>query len=147
MSRVIAIDPGRYKCGVILADSKQGIVLEGKVVSCNSVIKLINLWKSLGNVELILIGNGTSSNYWKSEINIKTCIPIKIVEERGTTLRARDRYWELWPKNYFLRLFPKGIILPFDNLDAIAALVLMEDYLNQKLNWQEKPIFKIWPEQ
>lgn len=145
MTRLIAIDPGNSKCGLLLVDKELGIVIEGKVVKNTSVIDLINTWDKESSIDLIVLGNGTTSLYWKSEIKKKTSIPIKLFEEKNTTLRARNRYWELWPKNFFLRFLPKGMILPAENLDAIAALVLMEDYLDLKLNWPKKVSFKIWP--
>ena len=45
-----------------------------------------------------------------------------------------------------MKLVPRGIILPPDNLDALAAMVLVEDYLNKTLTWNEKPSFKTLPE-
>ena len=143
--RLVSIDPGRTKSGVILVDEGLRLVLEGKVVTSNSLVKLIDTWQMESRIDLIVIGNGTSSNYLTSEIKKYFSIPIKLTEEKNTTLRARNRYWELWPKTILLRLIPKGLVIPSDNLDAIAALVLLEDYLKYKLDWPSKPNFKIWP--
>ena len=145
MSKLISIDPGHKKCGIILVDKELGEVLDGKIVSKQSVIGLINHWHQKFNIELIVLGNGTSSNYWQLEIEKKFFIPIKLLEERNTTLRSRKRYWELWPKNFFLRLIPSGLIIPSENLDAIAALLILEDYLEIKFSWLQKSSFKIWP--
>ncbi len=144
-NRLISIDPGQNKCGVILVDKVLRLVLEGKVVNSNYLIKLIDEWQMQSRIDLIVIGNGTSSKKVTSEIKKYFSIPIKLSEEKNTTLRARNRYWELWPKTIFLRLIPKGLIIPSDNLDAIAALVLLEDYLKYKLDWPNKPSFKTWP--
>ena len=145
MIRLIAIDPGKKKCGLLLADIDKGLVLDGRVVAHFAVIELINSWKSEGYVDGIILGNGTSSKSWEKKF--KDLAPIQIVEERGTTLRARSRYWELWPPGIFLRFLPRGLIVPSQYLDAVAALVLLEDYLNQKLHWPGSPNFKILPEQ
>ena len=71
-----------------------------------------------------------------------------VVDEKGTTLRARDRYWQLWPPSNFIKFVPRGMLMLLtpDNLDALAAMVLLEDYLNHNLSWVEKPSFKTWPE-
>lgn len=141
MKRAIAVDPGSSKCGLLLADLSNGIVLDGKVVSKDNVKEVIIRWRDEENSELIFLGNGTSCQYWHAVLS--KILPLQLVEERGTTLKARRRYWELWPPNIFLRLLPRGMVLPPKDLDAIAALVLLEDYLNVKLIWPAKPDFKI----
>lgn len=145
MKILISIDPGKEKCGIILANKDLGVVLDGKVVHRNSVIELINLWRENYLVDLIVMGNGTTSSFWKSNIQEKVSTSVILFDEKNTTLRARNRYWELWEKNIFLKLIPNGLIIPNENLDAIAALILLEDYLKIKLKWAEKPNFKIWP--
>ncbi len=145
MKRLISIDPGKTKCGLLLADLEKKIVLDGKVVYEKSVLTLITQWIELSPVQGIILGNGTTSQAWKNSLN--GLAPIEIVEEWGTTLRARSRYWELWPPNWLLRLIPRGLLLPPANMDALAALVLIEDYLDYQLTWPVKPEFKIWHEQ
>ncbi len=109
------------------------------------MIDLIINWSSEGPLNGIILGNGTSSKYWKRQL--QRFGSIEIVEERGTTLRARNRYWEIWPRGIWLRWLPRGLILPSQPLDAVAALVLLEDHVNKKLTWSGPPNFKIWTEQ
>ncbi len=146
MAIYIAIDPGKDKCGVLLADETNYCVLKGYVVSKYSVLDLIYEWNKSYKVDLILLGNGTYSSYWLDKLKISELPSIKLIDEYRTTLRARERYWQLWPPNCFLRWIPKGLILPSENLDAVAALIMMEDYLNKKLSWQKKDSFKTLPE-
>ena len=145
MRRIVAIDPGNKKCGLLLADLDQELVLDGRVVDQSAVIDLIIAWRSEGDLDEIVLGNGTSSKYWLGML--KDIAPIQIVEEKGTTLRARNRYWELWPTEIWCRWLPKGLIIPPNHLDAVAALVLLEDHLCKKLKWRGSKNFKIWPEQ
>ncbi len=140
MSSLISLDPGRSKCGLILVDLKMGEVLDGKIVKIDCVIDLICAWQKRGDVKGVLLGNGTNSAFFHQKL--LDLLPVTLCEERGTTLRARKRYYELWPPSNLLRLLPKGLLLPPDNLDAIAALVLMEDFLGKKLLWTNKPMFK-----
>ena len=142
MSRLISLDPGLNKCGLLLVDKELRIVLDGRVVAKDAVINLINFWQDKYSIELILLGNGTSSNYWKLEIEKNTSVAIELFEEKNTTLRARSRYWELWPKSFFLSLIPSGLLVPSENLDAVAALVLLEDYLKIQFKWPYKKNFK-----
>ena len=39
MTKYISIDPGKYKCGFVLADSYKKKVLQAKVILSNSLIK------------------------------------------------------------------------------------------------------------
>ena len=145
MRRIVAIDPGSKKCGLLLADLDKKLVLDGRVVDKSAVIDLITIWKSQATLDGILLGNGTTSQYWLGIL--KDLAPVQIVEERGTTLRARNRYWELWPPAIWCRWLPRGLIIPPNHLDAVAALVLLEDHFCKKLQWRGSKDFKIWPEQ
>ncbi len=141
MTKYISLDPGQSKCGIILADSSLRLVLEGKVLKSDSVVDLIDFWIRKFSIKSILIGNGTTSKYWTTLI--EPLAKVQLVDETGTTLRARHRYWELWPPNKLLFWMPISLMHPNTNLDAVAALVLLEDYLGMKLKWPNKPDFRI----
>ena len=143
MNRVISIDPGIQKCGLLLADIELGLVLDARIVDSRAVSAVIVSWINEFHVENIILGNGTSSKYWEKIIKDLVYINIQIVDERGTTLRARFRYWELWPPKKWFSWLPRGILLPPKYLDSIAALVLLEDHLNRKLTWKTSPDFRI----
>ena len=57
MSKIISIDPGNQKCGLLLADLSESMVISGKTVKRSYVIKLINLWKNHNYIDLILLGS------------------------------------------------------------------------------------------
>ena len=133
---LISIDPGQKKCGLLLVDLGKQIVLDGLVVDSDFVIDLVVQWSNKAEVKGIILGNGTTSKSWERRLK-KIALPIEIVEEKGTTLRARSRYWEIWPPPIWLRWVPKGLLVPMKNLDAVAALILLEDHLNRKLEWSD----------
>ncbi len=145
MKKVIAIDPGHKKCGLLLADLECSLAIDGKISLNSSVVNLINYWRENHLVELILLGNGTTSKYWQSELLAANISPIQLVDERMTTLRARDRYLEIFPPEFLLKLIPKRLILPPKNLDVIVSLILIEDYFQVKLRWSKSIELKIWP--
>ncbi len=146
MNKIISIDPGKDKCGMLLVDENELIVLEGKVVDSKSVIKVIEKWEERYQIKLILLGDGTTSNIWQDKIKLTSSSEIKLFKEESTTLRAKYRYLELWPRKDFSRFIPKGLFLPSEPLDAVAALILLEDYLDIRLKWPKKNDFKIWHE-
>jgi len=146
MAFVISIDPGREKCGLLLADIENQTVLDGRIVRNFAVINLIVDWQQKYSVELLLLGNGTNSNYWHSELSSSQPLPVTYVEESGTTLRARKRYFEIIDIGFPFSLLPRSMLLPPKNLDSFAALVILEDYLNKEIKWIGEICLRIWPE-
>ncbi len=140
MSHVIAIDPGWNKCGVVVANSDNSAVIEGKVIEAEFVFEFISKWNKKNNVELILLGNGTSSSRWQDMLS--SISTIVLVDEYGTTLLARRRYWEIWPPSILIRWIPRSLILPPHELDAVAAMLLLEAYFEKKFYWPGPPDFK-----
>ena len=143
MKKVIAIDPGHKKCGLLLADLECSLVIDGKISLNSSVVNLINYWRENHSVELILLGNGTTSKYWQSELLAENISPIELVDERMTTLRARERYLEIFPPKSFMQFIPKGLILTPKNIDVVVSLILIEDYFKIKLKWSKSIDFRI----
>ena len=96
MSRVIAIDPGKSKCGVILADINEKKVYEALVIKSNLLLEYVQKkYQKEKNLQF-LIGNGTSChNYIK---DLKQITPnLIIAEEKDSTYRAKQRYFEIFP--------------------------------------------------
>jgi RNase H-fold protein (predicted Holliday junction resolvase) len=138
MTRVVAFDPGRSKCGLLLADTSTNTVLQGKVIPSSEVLDQLRAWmanalEETAQIAELVIGDGTSSTIWQQQL--PTNLKVHVVDETGTTLRARERYWQLWPARGWRRMLPSGLRLPPGDLDAIAALVILEDYLDRPLRW------------
>ena len=145
MSLYISVDPGIKKCGLLLADIKSRIVIEAGMISINTVSEMIFLWNKKYIIDKIIIGNGTNFAYIETELKTKHINNLKFVNEQGSTLRARFRYWQIWPPNYLVRWIPRELLFPPENLDAIAALILLEDHLNFQLKWPRNLNLKTWP--
>ena len=145
MSLFISIDPGNKKCGLLLADIKSGNVIEACISSLNTFADLVCLWNEDYKISKIIIGDGTNSEQIKNQLIQKNIFNLNYVNEHGSTLRARFRYWEIWPPNFFISWLPKEILFPPENLDAVVALILLEDYLKFSFSWPEKVNIKIWP--
>ena len=145
MSFYISIDPGMKKCGLLLADMQSREVIEAGVASLNKFSDLVSQWNKDYKIIKIIIGNGTNCKYIENKLKRNNSFNINYVNERGSTLRARFRYWEIWPPNYFIRWLPKEILFPPANLDAIVALILLEDFLKYRLIWPSKVNIKTWP--
>tara|TARA_B100000700_G_C14992086_1_gene831833 strand:- start:1081 stop:1518 length:438 start_codon:yes stop_codon:yes gene_type:complete len=145
MSLYISIDPGNKKCGLLIADMQSRSVMEAGISSLNYINDLISIWNKNYLIKKIIIGNGTNCNYIVKKLNQKNLTNYTLVNERGSTFRARFRYWDIWPPHYFISWIPKELLFPPKNLDAIVALILLEDFLNSKLIWPQKVNIKTWP--
>ena len=143
MSRVVAIDPGVSKCGLIVADIKEKKVHEAIVI--NSQLLLKYLKKKFHNEKNLkfIIGNGTSSQNYIKDLN--QIVPNVIVaEEKNSTYRAKKRYFEIFPLLGIKSFLPREIFILNKNLDALAALIIMEDYYQVKFNFSKKVKTKTW---
>ena len=143
MSRVITIDPGKSKCGLVLAEITEKKVYEAIVVKSelleNYLRKLINTEK----ISRIIIGNGTTSREIKKKLNFfkKEIITF---EEKNTTYRAKARYFELFPIICLKFLMPREFFILNKNLDAISALIILEDYCKTKFTLNQDIDIKTW---
>ena len=131
--KVLAIDPGKYKCGLVLADIFKRKVMEALVVESTLLVNYVfELQKQYSELD-VLIGNGTTSDSFIKQFSFLNK-KVFIVDEKNTTLRARERYFEIFPAKGIKRLLPKEILIIDLNLDAISALIILEDYSKFKYN-------------
>ena len=143
MSKFISIDPGKCKCGLVLADVNKKKVDKAIVVNTECLPKYIKTYKSIGNISKVIIGNGTTSrqNIEKLDFIRNDLI---IVEEKNTTLRAKKRYFEIFPTRGLKSFLPKEIFIMNKNLDALSALIILEDYCNHKFTFPGNIDIKTW---
>ena len=143
MSKVIAIDPGISKCGVILADIKEKKVYEAVVLNSQLLLKYVKKIYHKEKKLQFLIGNGTSSANYIKDLN--QLVPnLIIAEEKNSTFRAKQRYFEIFPLLGIKCFFPREIFILNKNLDALAALIILEDYYKFKFDVSEKIKTKTW---
>ncbi len=143
MARVISIDPGKSKCGLVLAEIIEKKIYEAIVLESELLEDYIKNLNNFEDISKIIIGNGTTSketieklNFFKKEIII--------FEEKNTTFRAKERYFELFPINGLKVLIPREIFILNKNLDAISALIILEDYFRTKFILNQNIDFKTW---
>ena len=143
MSKVIAIDPGNYKCGIVLADLEHKIVDEAIVIQGNLLLKYLKKIFQMDDYIELLIANGTSSQKYIKVLDKLTTKSI-IVEEKNSTYRAKQRYFEIFPLIGLKSFLPREIFLIDKNLDALAALIIMEDHYDCKFDLSQKISTKTW---
>ena len=129
MKTILGLDPGRDKCGLAIMNGEE--VIYHKVIDSSKAIATMQQLFQEHDVELIVMGDGTTSKDWGKRIkaNLVDRLPIVTVDERNSTLEARDRYWLMYPPQGLQRLVPSGLRVPPRPVDDIVAILLIERYL------------------
>ena len=143
MSRLITIDPGKSKCGLVLAEITEKKVYEAIVIKSELLENFVRKLITTEKISQIIIGNGTTSREIKEKLNFfkKEIITF---EEKNTTYRAKARYFELFPITGLKFLMPREVFILNKNLDAISALIILEDYCKTKFTLNQNIDFKTW---
>jgi len=143
MYKLISIDPGKCKCGLVLVDINKKKVDQAVVLNTEYLPKYVRNLTILKNISKVIIGNGTTSteNIKKLEFIKKDLI---IVEEKNTTYRAKERFFELFPIMGLKVLLPRELFIINKNLDALSALIILEDYCHYKFTLSDDIDIKTW---
>ena len=143
MPKVITIDPGRSKCGLVLAEISEKEVYEAIILKSEFVENYVRNLITAQNISQIIIGNGTSSREIKEKLYFFKK-EIITYEEKNTTFRAKARYFELFPISGLKLLMPREVFILNKNLDAISALIILEDYCKMQFTLNKNIDFKTW---
>tara|TARA_B100000282_G_C31350670_1_gene317652 strand:- start:15 stop:452 length:438 start_codon:yes stop_codon:yes gene_type:complete len=143
MAKVISIDPGKSKCGLILAETFEKKVYKAIVLKSELLEDYVRNLNTVEDISKIIIGNGTTSREIKRKLDFfkKEIITF---EEKNTTYRAKARYFELFPIKGLKFLIPREIFIINKNLDALSALIILEDYCKIKFTLKKNIDFKTW---
>ncbi|MBW4646316.1 MAG: pre-16S rRNA-processing nuclease YqgF [Goleter apudmare HA4340-LM2] len=129
---ILGFDPGRDKCGVAVMGLDRQLHYH-EVVLAAGAIATIEALRQKFPISLVVMGNQTTAKQWKQQLNqeLGNAFNIILVDERYTTLEARDRYWQMYPPKGITKLLPKGMRQPPRPIDDIVAILLIERYLNR----------------
>jgi RNase H-fold protein (predicted Holliday junction resolvase) len=143
MSRVISIDPGKSKCGLVLAEISEKKVYEAIILKSELLENYVRDLITTEDISQIIVGNGTTSREIKEKLFFFKR-EIKTFEEKNTTYRAKARYFELFPISGLNFLIPREVFILNKNLDAISALIILEDYCKMKFTLNANIDSKTW---
>jgi len=143
MFKLLSIDPGKNKCGLVLAEISEKKVYKAIVIESKLLKDYVRNLNTVEDISKIIIGNGTTSREIRKELDFfkKEIITF---EEKNTTFRAKTRYFELFPICGLKSLLPREIFILNKNLDAISALIILEDYCKMKFTLSQNIGFKTW---
>lgn len=129
---IIAVDPGREKCGVAVVRSSEDAVLQqvvetAELVSC--VRKLAEQYATL----TVILGDGTAHKQAENELTgVRVgdkLLNIELVDEKHSTEEARHLYWKYNPPKGLKRLIPVSMQVPPEPVDGYVAIILAHRYL------------------
>ena len=139
---ILGIDPGRDKVGWAMTSSEGSLYSSGIFFVSEQEHFLTALTRCQGRWEeelspwvtekaclcvsqpevlsLVAVGNGTGSDE-AVELFGRLGVRIVVVDERGTTLEARELYWRLHVPTWRQRFLPRAMWFPPRPLDDLAA--------------------------
>lgn len=128
---IIAIDPGREKCGLAVVDRHQG-VREKKIIATQDLETAVKQLTESYATYTVIIGDRTHSRALRKELqavqvqgNTLTVIP---VNEHRSSDEARTRYWQEHPPKGLKKLIPVTLQSPPVPIDDYVAVILAERY-------------------
>jgi len=129
---ILGFDPGRDKCGLAVMAIDR-IVYWHQVITAQRVIESVNALCKTYSISLLVMGNQTTSKEWHQQL-LQASVPnleITEIDERYSTLEAREKYWQMFPPQGVHRLIPKSLRTIRHPIDDIVAIILIERYLDQ----------------
>jgi RNase H-fold protein (predicted Holliday junction resolvase) len=126
---ILALDPGKDKCGLALL-AGDGTIVWHRIVFTRDLAPELERIKAGDRPVKIVIGSGTTSR--ESRALLETTFGperVFVVDERDSTLEARGLYFDLNPPRGLWRLVPRGLLSPPGPIDDYAAIVLGRRWL------------------
>ncbi|MEG4006874.1 pre-16S rRNA-processing nuclease YqgF [Microcoleus sp. Pol11C1] len=129
---ILGFDPGKDKCGIAVMGRDKKVCYHQVVLSEAAISTIQSLCEQFP-IELLVMGDQTTSKSWKQKLTQSLSPEIEIVrvDERFSSLEAKERYWEMYPPTGISRLIPQGMRTPPRPVDDIVAIVLIERYLKK----------------
>ncbi|MDR2174532.1 MAG: endonuclease [Synergistaceae bacterium] len=147
----MGVDPGRDKTGWALVRGGGELVLSGIVPAPEAELfwdvwplavgkweEALAVWtyerrfpvscsEDVPGLEYIALGNGTGSRETARRLcglSVKLNVRTVLVDEKGTTLEARERYWALHRPALWQNCLPRRLRVPSRAVDDLAAWVI-----------------------
>jgi len=141
--KLLSIDPGKCKCGLVLADQVKRKVLQALVIESELLVNhVIDFQKDYSELDVI-IGNGTTSELFMKQLEFLD-LEVSFVDEKNSTLRAKERYFDIYPPSGIKKFLFREIIISNLNLDAMSALVILEDFSGFRYDFPSTIDTKTW---
>jgi RNase H-fold protein (predicted Holliday junction resolvase) len=127
---LLAIDPGREKCGVAVVDHARR-VLEREVIDPASLPLRLAYYVGRYGIETIVLGDRTGAREVRDTLRRAGFqVEVVFVDEHRSSELGRRRFLEAHPGRGWARLLPVGLRAPDRPYDDFVAVILAERYLD-----------------
>ncbi len=128
--RILAVDPGRDKCGLVVSD--EVTILDRSVVAMADLPNVLREWGKQYHVDQVALGDRTGQEAVRGHVAEQLPgAPITLVKEVNTTLLARRRYFADHPPKGWRKLLPVSMQVPPEPYDDYAAQVILARFMKQ----------------
>lgn len=127
MRSVLGIDPGTRKVGYALVSEGGGVVARG-IEAVDTLAPRVAALAAAHVIATLAIGTGTNAKGISAQL-ATLGIPLRLVDERETTLGARRLYYAENPARGWQRLLPIGLRFPPRPIDDYAAELIARRFL------------------
>jgi RNase H-fold protein (predicted Holliday junction resolvase) len=122
---ILAIDPGKDKCGLALFNK------DGKVVE-QTIVRRHDLFRQIAHYQATTLVIGDSAH--GREINTELLrrhpqAKVLLFPEQNTTRQAKEAYWRAHPPRGWRRFVPTSFLSVPVPVDDYAAVIIGERYL------------------
>jgi len=125
---MLAIDPGKEKCGLAVLQS-DGKLIQKAIVKRPALGTSIKAWLSRFPISKIIIGESASGKEIYQQIKKQNLFSnLFFVSEKYSSEEARRLYWQENAPKGFWRLVPRSLLFP-PPIDDYAAAILGQRFL------------------
>ncbi len=125
---ILAIDPGKDKCGLALFN-KEGKVVEQKIVKRQELHRAIAHYHEAPK---LVIGDSANGRAIAEELKgLHPNQAIVLSPEKNSTWEARKLYWRAHPPKGWRRFVPTSFLSLPTAIDDYAAVIIGQRYLLQ----------------
>ena len=129
---IIAIDPGREKCGLAVVESNEDAVLQ-RVVETTELVSCVRQLAEQYATLTVILGDGTAHKQAETELRGvqvgDKLLNVELIDEKHSTEEARHLYWKYNPPKGLKRLIPVSMQVPPEPVDGYVAIILAHRYL------------------
>jgi len=124
---ILGIDPGTRKCGYAVMSALGEPPAQIGIVETGLLPGIVEELLREYPIAVIALGSGTHAPRVAAQL-ARCGVPVHVVDEYETTLRARARYFNDHPPRGWKRWVPRGMLLPPRPIDDYAALLIAERF-------------------
>jgi RNase H-fold protein (predicted Holliday junction resolvase) len=128
---VLAVDPGREKCGIAVVGADRRVLYKA-VVPTSEVGDAVESAAREHAVERLILGDRTAAAEVCRILGDRVELTAVMVDEHHSSEQGRQRYFDENPPRGWRRLIPLGLQTPPRPYDDYVAVVLAERYLDSR---------------